>query len=65
VHPVDVAWVIRTVVAVIAVTGVAGRVVEVEVDEPAAGMAKAETHDPTVTSAIVAGTVWVKVVVEV
>jgi len=53
---------------VVALSGVEGAVVVVVVDEelaPNPDELNAETHDPTVTLARVAATVWLKVVVEV
>jgi hypothetical protein len=50
------------IVTVVAVTGTPNRLV---VDEPEVGLPNAEMHDPTVTSAAVAATVWSKVVVGV
>jgi hypothetical protein len=46
----------------VALTGVDGAVVVV--DDPEAGALNAETHDPTLTLAMVAATVWLNVVVE-
>jgi hypothetical protein len=51
---------IRTLVAL---RGVDGAVVVV-VDDPDAGVLNAETHDPTLTLAMLAATVWLNVVVE-
>jgi hypothetical protein len=52
---------IRTVVAL---TGAPGAVVVVVEEPAAAGVLNADTHCPTDTLAKVAGTVWLKVVVE-